>query len=69
MKQTFDAETLDTGIIRSAHTVEVVCQNCGYDLDESELAADTCADCGATLTLKQSVKIQVTSVPIFGATM
>lgn len=69
MKQMFDAETLDTGIIRSAHTVEVVCQNCGYDLDEGEIAADTCADCGVALELKQSVKIQVTSIPIFGDTM
>ena len=69
MKQTFDAETLDTGIIRSAHTVEVVCQNCGYDLDESELAADTCADCGASLAVKQSVQISVTSVPLSGASM
>ncbi len=69
MKQTFDAETLDTGIIRSAHEVEVVCQNCGYDLDEAELAADTCSDCGQALQLKQSVRIQVTSVPIFGDTM
>jgi len=69
MKQTFDAETLDTGIIRSAHTVEVVCQNCGYDLDESELVADTCADCGASLAVKQSVQISVTSVPLSGASM
>lgn len=69
MKQTFDAETLDTGIIRSAHTVEVVCQNCGYDLDESEIAADTCADCGTSLAVKQSVQISVTSVPLSGASM
>jgi DnaJ-class molecular chaperone len=69
MKQTFDAETLGTGIIRSAHTVEVVCQNCGYDLDEGEIASDTCTDCGAALELKQSVQISVTSVPLSGASM
>jgi len=45
------------------HEVEVVCANCGYDLDESELAADTCSDCGQALNLKQSTKIYATSVP------
>ena len=30
------------------HEIEVVCGNCGYDLDEAELTADTCADCGET---------------------
>ena len=69
MKQVFDAETLDDGVIRSAHEVEVVCSHCGYDLDEAELAADTCADCGAALELKQHVRIQVTSVPLSGGTM
>lgn len=69
MKAVYDAETLENGVIRSAHEVEVVCQNCGYDLDEAELAADTCSDCGQTLQLKQHVRIQVTSVPITGGTM
>lgn len=69
MKAVYDAQELEGGVIRSAHEVEVVCQNCGYDLDEAELAADTCSDCGQTLQLKQSVRIQVTSVPIFGDTM
>ena len=45
------------------HEIEVVCANCGYDLDESELAADTCSDCGQVLHLKQSTKIYATSVP------
>lgn len=45
------------------HEVEIVCANCGYDLDESELAADTCSDCGQALNLKQSTKIYATSVP------
>ena len=30
------------------HEIEVVCGNCGYDLDEAELTADTCADCGSS---------------------
>jgi hypothetical protein len=42
---------------------------CGYDLDEAELEADTCSDCGAPLRLKQSVSIWATSVPKAGATV
>lgn len=69
MKTTYEAETLSNGVIHSAHEVEVVCQNCGYDLDEAELAADTCSDCNAPLELKQNIKISVTSVPLSGASM
>ncbi len=45
------------------HEVALVCADCGYDLDEQELTADTCSDCGATLNLAQHVKIYATSVP------
>jgi len=38
-------------------------------VDEAELAADTCSDCGEPLNLKQSVAIKVTTVPMSGATM
>ena len=48
------------------HEVEVVCGSCGYDLDESELLADTCSDCGETLNLRQNTKIYATSVPAAG---
>ena len=56
-------QTLPNGGIDPAHTVEQVCAACGYDLDEFELAADTCSDCGAPLNLKQNVVIQVTTLP------
>jgi predicted amidophosphoribosyltransferase len=57
-------EAVDLGeAIDPKHEIEVVCANCGYDLDESELAADTCSDCGQALNLKQSTKIYATSVP------
>ena len=57
-------EAVDLGeTIDPKHEVEVVCANCGYDLDESELAADTCSDCGQTLNLQQNTKIYATSVP------
>ena len=45
------------------HEVQLTCAACGYDLDEQELAADTCADCGAALNLAQHIKIYATSVP------
>ena len=61
-------EATDLGAaIDPKHEVELLCSNCGYDLDESELNADTCSDCGAPLRLKQSVSVWATSVPKAGA--
>jgi uncharacterized paraquat-inducible protein A len=63
-------QTLPDGTIEAAHEVEAVCLHCGYDLDEAELAADTCSDCGKPLELKQNVAIQVTTLPpMFGGVM
>ena len=45
------------------HEIEVLCSNCGYDVDEAELTADTCSDCGAPLNLRQNTTIYATSVP------
>ena len=64
MIKTVDAVKLGDKVVEPRHTIEVVCKACGYDLDEAELAADTCADCGADLELKQSVSINATSQPI-----
>lgn len=55
----------DTKVCRSEEVH--VCAACGYDLDEAELQADTCSDCGAPLQLKKSVSIWATSVPKAGA--
>ena len=55
--------TLPNGIIEPAHEIEIVCAQCGYDLDESELEADTCSDCNTPLDLKKSMSIQVTTIP------
>jgi uncharacterized paraquat-inducible protein A len=58
------------GSIESAHEIEILCAECGYDVDENELEADTCSDCGASLNLKQNTSIQVTTLPpVFGETM
>jgi len=66
MKQTIEAQLLESGQIQPKHEVEVVCAACNYDLDESELEADTCLDCGAPLNLKQHISIHATSVPAAG---
>jgi hypothetical protein len=70
MKITLEPRTTDLGLVEPAHTVEVYCGSCGYDLDEAELNADTCSDCGQPLNLKQHVSIQVTTIPAAtGATL
>lgn len=66
MKQLVQAKTLDNGLIEPTHELEIVCAACGYDLDEAELDADTCSDCGAPLNLKQHISIHATSVPAAG---
>jgi hypothetical protein len=66
MKQIIQATEVD-GQIKPAHEIEIFCANCSYDLDPSEVQRDTCADCGATLNLGQSVSIHATSVPAAGA--
>jgi Zn finger protein HypA/HybF involved in hydrogenase expression len=52
-----------------AHKVEIYCPACSRDVDEAELAAKKCNDCGADLsTPQQSVAVAVTSVPVIGIT-
>ena len=69
MKKVFESKMLGSGSIEPAHEIISVCFACGFDIDESELSADTCSDCGEPLNLKQSVAIKVTTVPMSGATM
>jgi rRNA maturation endonuclease Nob1 len=64
MIQQNDAVKLEDGTVAPRHTIEIVCKACGYDLTPEEIEADTCADCGADLELKQSVAINATSQPI-----
>lgn len=52
-----------------ATKVEILCPACNRDVDESELAAKKCNDCGTDLSdPKQSVQIHATSVPVFAIT-
>lgn len=67
MIQTLEAQKVD-GVIIPRHTVEIVCPNCGRDVDEYELSALECNDCGFDLSNpKQSVAIHATTVPQAGA--
>jgi Zn finger protein HypA/HybF involved in hydrogenase expression len=57
-------EAVDLGTaIDPKHEIEILCHNCGHDIDESELNADTCSDCGEALNLRQNTKIYATSIP------
>jgi DNA-directed RNA polymerase subunit RPC12/RpoP len=65
MIQQNDAVKLEDGTIAPKHTIEILCPNCGRDVDETELAAQKCSDCGQDLSQpKQNVAINVTTKPI-----
>jgi Zn finger protein HypA/HybF involved in hydrogenase expression len=65
MIQQNDAVKLEDGTIAPQHTVEIYCPNCIRDVDEAELTAQKCNDCGTSLaTPKQNVAINVTTKPI-----
>jgi Zn finger protein HypA/HybF involved in hydrogenase expression len=52
-----------------ATKVEIYCPNCGRDVDETELSAKKCNDCGTDLSQpEQHVAVAVTSVPAFAIT-
>lgn len=55
--------------VECAHKIEIYCPNCHRDVDETELAAKKCGDCGTDLTEpEQHVAIAVTSIPMIGVT-
>jgi Zn finger protein HypA/HybF involved in hydrogenase expression len=65
MIQQNDAVKLEDGTILAKHKVEILCPNCSRDVDETELTAQKCNDCGYDLSVpKQNVAINVTSKPI-----
>lgn len=65
MIQENNAITLDDGTVVAKHKIEIFCPNCNRDVDEAELAAQKCGDCGSPLNVpKQSIAINVTSKPI-----
>jgi hypothetical protein len=55
--------------VECAHKIEIYCPSCKRDVDETELAAQKCNDCGTDLSEpEQHIAIAVTSVPVFGVT-
>lgn len=63
------AKELEGVEIECAHKIEIYCPNCGRDVDENELAAGSCSDCGQDLSKpEQHVAIAVTSIPMIGIT-
>ena len=63
MRTVNQAQQIEDAVIVK-HEIEILCANCGYDIDESELAADTCSDCGQPLNLKQNMTLYATSIPV-----
>ena len=52
------------------HTIEIYCPNCGRDVDEAELTAKKCNDCGFDLSEpEQHVAIEVAHLNFGGSTL
>jgi Zn finger protein HypA/HybF involved in hydrogenase expression len=64
------AVKLDGEVVEPRHKIEIFCPQCNRDVDEAELAAQKCGDCGKILSEPtQNVAISVTSQPLGGKTM
>ena len=64
------AVKLEDGTKVCRHTVEIYCPNCGRDVDEVELAAKKCNDCGFDLSEpEQHVAIEVAHLNFGGSTL
>lgn len=69
IKEIADAK-LEDGSLLCRHTVEIYCPNCGRDVDETELSASKCNDCGADLSVpEQHVAIVVANISSGGQTI
>ena len=63
-------DSMEGGEFKPRHTVEIYCPNCGRDVDEAELAAKKCNDCGDTLEEPdQHVAIVVANMSFGGRTL
>ena len=63
------AKELSSDVTEVATKIEILCPNCSRDVDEAELTAMRCNDCGADLsTPEQNIAVAVTSVPVIGIT-
>jgi uncharacterized protein (DUF983 family) len=63
------AKELAPDVTEVATKTEILCPNCSRDVDEAELTAKRCNDCGADLSIpEQNIAVAVTSVPVIGIT-
>ena len=69
MKQRYEAEETDDNTFISAYTIEVTCEVCGFDVTEADVKINRCPSCEASFGLKQSITVEVTPTPMFGAVL
>lgn len=63
------AQELAPEVMDVATKIEIYCPSCSRDVDEAELSAKKCNDCGTSLEQpQQSIAVAVTSVPVIGIT-
>jgi Zn finger protein HypA/HybF involved in hydrogenase expression len=63
-------DSIEGGEFKPRHTIEIYCPNCSRDVDEAELAAKKCNDCGDPLEdPEQHVAIVVASMSLDGGVM
>jgi hypothetical protein len=62
-------DSMEGGKFKPRHTIEIYCPSCSRDVDEAELAAKKCNDCGHHLNEpEQHVAIVVANLSSGGAT-
>jgi len=63
-------DSMEGGEFKPRHTIEIYCPNCSRDVDETELAAKMCSDCGHSLEEpEQHVAIVVANMSFGGSTL
>jgi predicted RNA-binding Zn-ribbon protein involved in translation (DUF1610 family) len=62
MKEVIEAYKDGDVIIPKTEVVKI-CATCEHDIDEAEITAGSCSNCGESLGVRQSVSVWATSVP------
>jgi hypothetical protein len=63
-------DSIENGEFKPRHTIEIYCPNCSRDVDEAELAAKVCSDCGHSLAEPEKhVAIVVANMSFGGSTL
>ena len=71
MKQRYETKELSDSESSTiaAHTIDIVCSSCGFDVDESDLDLLYCPGCGISLELRQNITVEVAPLVVFGDTL